>query len=547
MHSSSDGLPDFRDLSADAVDMIRRPAARPHGYDAKMSEQRAASPESTTVVWFKRDLRVVDHRPLVEAAQTGAVVALYVYESDLIAQAESESSHYVFLDACLAELEAELAERGTRLTFRHGTMPDVLEALHGELGGFAVLLAHEETGGAVSYARDKRVAAWCRARGVAWREIPQFGVFRPLRSRDGWAKRWDRRMLEPLTPAPLQIAGRDLRHERRRTLAELGLPERAKPEAKRGGTTRAREELDSFLAIRGVGYRRDMSSPVSAWDGCSRLSPYLAFGTIAMREVYQRTLAREAELTAIRAEGGDVDPRWAGSLASFRARLHWHDHFMQKLEDQPSLEFVNQARAYDGVRENDFDEARFAAWCAGRTGFPMVDACMRALHLGGWINFRMRAMLMSFASYHLWLHWRRTGTYLASQFLDFEPGIHWPQTQMQSGVTGINSIRIYSPGKQARDQDPAGIFIRRYVPELANVPDAYLAEPHLMPPIVAYPARFRISDAYPEPIVDAAEAVQLAKLRIYEVRRRADSRAEAKAVYVKHGSRKPAPPRRTTA
>jgi len=129
-----------------------------------------------------------------------------------------------------------------------------------------------------------------------------------------------------------------------------------------------------------------MSSPVSAWDGCSRLSPYLAFGTIAMREVYQRTLAREAELTAIRAEGGDVDPRWAGSLASFRARLHWHDHFMQKLEDQPSLEFVNQARAYDGVRENDFDEARFAAWCAGRTGFPMVDACMRALHLGGWIN-----------------------------------------------------------------------------------------------------------------------------------------------------------------
>jgi len=435
-----------------------------------MFEEGPARTQPTTVVWFKRDLRVADHRPLAEAARAGAVVALYVYESDLIEQPESDPSHYVFLDACLAELEVDLAALGVRLTYRHGTMPGVLEALYAELGGFATLLAHEETGGEISYARDKRVAAWCGARGVAWREIPQFGVIRPLRSRDGWAKRWDRRMLEPLTPAPRSIAGRELPHEHRRTLAELGLPERAKPEAKLGGSRHAHAELDTFLAVRGVGYRKDMSSPVSAWDGCSRLSPYLAFGTIAMREVYQRTLAREAELEAICAEGGDVDPRWAGSLTSFRGRLHWHDHFMQKLEDQPSLEFVNQARAYDGLRENDFDEARFAAWCAGRTGYPMVDACMRALHLGGWINFRMRAMLMSFASYHLWLHWRRTGAYLASQFLDFEPGIHWPQTQMQSGVTGINSIRIYSPGKQARDQDPTGLLSGATCPNSRTCP-----------------------------------------------------------------------------
>ncbi len=301
--------------------------------------------------------------------------------------------------------------------------------------------------------------------------------------------------------------------------------------------------LATFLTDRGVDYRKAMSSPVTAFDACSRLSPYLAYGTISMKRVYQATVARTNDVRALKSEGVAVDARWLGAMSSFSGRLHWHCHFMQKLEDQPSLEFQNQARAYDGLRENAFDADRFDAWRAGTTGYPMVDACMRALHRCGWINFRMRAMLMSFASYHLWLHWRPTAVYLGSQFLDFEAGIHYPQSQMQSGTTGINTLRIYSPTKQVIDNDPTGAFVRRYVPELARVPAEFIAEPHLMPPLVAASIGFRIGVDYPLPIVDHKLATAHAKERIYGVRRGSAAKTEAKAVYLKHGSRKPTPDR----
>ena len=196
-------------------------------------------------------------------------------------------------------------------------------------------------------------------------------------------------------------------------------------------------------------------------------------------------------------------------MRAFLARLHWRDHFMQKLEDEPAIEFHNFVRGFDGMRENDFNAERFAAWCEGRTGYPMVDACMRCLQQTGWINFRMRAMLMSFASYHLWLHWRETGLHLARLFVDYEPGIHWSQCQMQSGTTGMNTLRIYSPAKQVLDQDPSGIFIRRWIPELRDMPGAVIANPWMRPELM---------NGYPVPVVDHGEAVKQARTRIGEFR-----------------------------
>jgi len=150
----------------------------------------------------------------------------------------------------------------------------------------------------------------------------------------------------------------------------------------------------------------------------------------------------------------------------------------------------------------------------------------------------MRAMLVSFAAYHLWLHWRPVGMHLATKFVDFEPGIHWSQTQMQSGVTGINTVRIYSPTKQLQDQDPDGVFVRRWVPELARVPDKLLAEPFRMTRAEQGDAGCVIGGDYPAPIVDHKEAVQAAKDRVYAARRTDEAKAEAKRVYEQHGSRR---------
>ena len=277
-------------------------------------------------------------------------------------------------------------------------------------------------------------------------------------------------------------------------------------------------------------YRAAMSSPVTGFDGCSRLSPHLAWGTVSMREVAQATRARRREDAAAAKEEAR---EWCNSLVSFTGRLHWHCHFMQKLEDAPQLEFRNLHTAYDGLRPSIPDRTLLEAWSKGETGWPFVDACMRALAATGWMNFRMRAMLMAVASYQLWLDWRKPGEHLARLFTDYEPGIHWPQVQMQSGTTGINTVRIYNPVKQGYDQDPSGRFVRCWLPELDRVPDEFVHEPwnwaqsHTM-----------LDRSYPAPVVDHMQAARNARQKIWAVRRGAGFRAEASEIQGKHGSRK---------
>ena len=472
----------------------------------------AALPAGRALVWFKRDLRVADHAPLATAAECGAALALFIIEPAWLASPECHPRHVAWLLKCLNELQASLAERGLPLLVRTGEATAVLAALQQEFP-FTLMLSHEETGPGWSYERDKAVARWCRARRVQWTEFPQTGVVRRLRDRRGWAARWQKRMDAPCVPTPAHFhapacfaVGAVPLHLP--TLRDLRVP--AAPLTPAGGETAGQALLASFLGGRAMGYRKNLSSPLTADTGCSRLSEHLAFGTLSMRTVHQATEA------AIRTTSSR---ELAYGLRGFAGRLRWHCHFMQKLEDEPAIEWRNFARSADGLRAGDGSELntadveRLQAWREGRTGFPMVDACMRQLVATGWLNFRMRAMLVSFAAYHLWLHWREPGLFLARQFLDFEPGIHWSQLQMQSGTTGINTLRIYSPAKQALDQDPRGDFVRQWIPEFGTA-------------------------AYPEPIVDERAALAAAKEKLYGLRKTPEARREAGSIQQQHGSRK---------
>jgi deoxyribodipyrimidine photo-lyase len=479
-----------------------------------------------TLLWFKKDLRLHDHPAFALAGAEGArVVPIYIVEPDLWRQPDASARQYAFLAESLAELQQACVAKGAALLVRMGDAVEVLDGLRRELG-IGRLVSHEETGNGWTLARDLRVAAWARAKGVVWQEVPQSGVVRRLKSRDGWAARRGRFLRQALAKPPGAFWAGGLDPGVIPSARALGLPADPCPARQPGGRAAGLALLDSFLISRGRSYRRAMSSPLAGELACSRLSPHLAFGTVSGREAAQAA-ARH------RAAGQGRHDGWAGSLASFGARLAWRDHFMQKLEDAPEIERMCLHPAYEGLRPRMPDAPRLAAWSAGETGLPFVDACMRYLAATGWLNFRMRSMLMAVASYHLWLDWRPTGLHLARRFTDYEPGIHWPQVQMQSGTTGMNTVRIYNPVKQGHDQDPDGVFTRRWVPELALVPDRFLQAPWL------WPEADRLLDrTYPAPIVDVASAAAAARDRVWAVRRGPAFRVRAEGIVARHGSRK---------
>jgi len=492
--------------------------------------------ERVQIVWFKRDLRVVDHQPLLQARLHGQVLPLVIVEPELWQQGDASARQWAFCVESLEELRVALAGLGQPLVVRIGSAVEVLERARRRFG-ITGLWSHEETGNGWTYARDRQVAQWAKSHGIAWQEIPHFGVIRRLGSRSGWAPRWESRMAEPVAPPPRALeplVGIDPGPIP--AAADLGLrPDRC-PDRQRGGRQQGLALLESFLSGRGAAYHRELSSPRTAVESCSRLSPHLAWGTLSLREVVQQSRrSRDALQAGPRGARG----QWVQALRGFEARLHWHCHFIQKLESQPDLEFHELHPLTAGLRTSNPE--RLELWAAGRTGLPFVDACRRSLMASGWINFRMRAMLMSVASHHLWLPWRDSGLHLARLFVDYEPGIHWSQCQMQSGTTGINTIRIYNPIKQGQDHDPNGEFIRQWLPELRAVPAVHLHEPWLMAETTQQRVGCLLGIDYPLPIVDPTVAAREARERIWALRQAPGFREQAMAIHHKHGSRRTGP------
>jgi deoxyribodipyrimidine photo-lyase len=489
---------------------------------------------SYSVVWFKRDLRLHDHAALSAAAARGPVLCLFVVEPSLWQHPDAAAQHLAFALESAQALDQALRQRGGRLHLRVGELTQLLGELLAS-APFDALFSHEETGNDPSYQRDKAVGAWCQQNGVAWQEFAQFGVVRRLQSRNHWQRHWEQHMAAPVLPAPdLRFAPTPWTPQPWPLAHAICASPHNPTKRQRGGRSEALSVLSDFLDDRCGEYRGGISSPLSAPSACSRLSPYLAWGCLSMREVVQATQQR---ITALSGQEG-LGPRQRAGLVNFVSRLHWHCHFIQKLESEPELEWRNLHRGYDGLREADFNEAHFEALVNARTGWPMVDACVVMLRETGWLNFRMRAMLVSVAAYPLWLHWRPVGLWLARQFLDYEPGIHWSQLQMQSGTTGINTTRVYNPIKQAQDHDPKGHFVRRWLPAMRKVPDTWLFEPWHMPPDVQERCGVRVGVDISLPVVDLNTATREGKARLHRLRAQPEVKAAKAPIVDKHGSRK---------
>ena len=484
------------------------------------------------VVWLKHDLRLSDHAPLAETA-TGddEVLLLYVVEPERMEQPDESMLHLAWDLANARALLNLVSSIGGTMQIHVGRPSEILDELHTGTP-LTSLHSHEETGLQWSWDRDKRVAAWCDANGVVWNEHPWNGVVRRLTDRDRWNSIRNRRMAQPLIEAPTTLPKHPTLMCTDHSKGLFPCYTELVQTPLRAGEEAAHAWLASFLATRFVDYLPTISNPASSPEGSSRLSAYLTSGVLSVRQVkHAITAARQSP-----PEGVNVAV-FRKNIDAFASRVSWRCHFVQRLEMETSMNEQSINPELDQALGREDNEERFLAWAEGRTGWPFFDACMRSLRATGWINFRMRAMMQSVAAYTLWLPWQRSGHHLAKLFIDYEPGIHWSQIHMQSGITGINSVRAYSILKQSLDHDMNGDFIRKWVPELAMVPTPYIHEPWTMSEEMQATTSVSIGTTYPAPIVDETEARNQGIKATHTARRTDEVKARSARVYAMHGSR----------
>ncbi|EGV43845.1 deoxyribodipyrimidine photolyase [Bizionia argentinensis JUB59] len=480
--------------------------------------------EPIHIVWFKRDLRLEDHEPLHLALQQNEpVLCVFVFEKLLLDNEHYSQRHWDFLKESIRDLNTQLEAYNTKVLAANSDIISTCNLISNDYQIKSVY-SHQETGIQVTFDRDKSFKRYCKNNLITWHESIQNGVLRGLVNRESWFDNWNKIMAEPLINFSADSAdflSLNAIYELENQFQTTDLNTSKEKPFQQGGSTLGWKYLKSFLNTRHKDYMFHISKPEKSRKSCSRLSPYIAWGNLSVRQVYQTSKTTQTPSSHKK------------QLAAFRSRLRWQAHFIQKFEMEHIMEKVSINKGYHKLKKSISDQYQ-SAWREGNTGFPLVDASMRCLNETGYINFRMRAMLVSFFTHILWQPWQDASKHLSQQFLDFEPGIHYPQLQMQAGETGINNLRIYNPIKNSLEHDPDGVFIKHWVPELRELDLPFVHEPYLMTTLDQQFNDFELGVNYPFPIVDLKPQRKRASDVLWNMKKNATVRSESIRILKKH-------------
>ncbi|PSP58057.1 deoxyribodipyrimidine photolyase [Halobacteriales archaeon QH_8_67_36] len=452
------------------------------------------SGEDGCIVWHCRQLRTRDQPALAyAAAEYSTLLPVFVFDPSFYGpEGLACDARIRFLHESIADLDDQYRDRGGGLSLCHGNPREVLAAF--AEAGWDIVTTADPTG-RYGLRRDNAVAEACNVTFV-----DADGLVRGAdESRDGWADQaeaWLTGTQCSWSVDDVSLRSLDTGVTTNR-VAEAYDVTPDKQQVPTGGTTAARERVIDFLE-RLDSYPGNISAPADARTGTSQLSPYLRFGCLSVREVYQAVKDHDGAERA---------------TEMFLSRLWWNRHYNQKLVDWSGWMDEAANPVMEGFHADTHEPARVEAWKHGRTGYPMVDASMRCLKATGWLNFRMRAMCASFLCDLLQQPWKIGADWFYYHLIDADPAINYTQFQIQAGMDGTNMLQIYNPRKQVRDNDPAGEFVYRWVPELQALPPEYLDQPEKTPLQVQAECGVEIGETYPYPIVEyeAARAAIVSK------------------------------------